>query len=430
MVEDNSTDLFVIGPDALNLQKLEVIEAEYPVRLEPLLTMEEITSHEDFNVKAVLDKAERVLRNHPRPVGGVIGFWDFPVSLMVPILASRLGLYAPSLEAVVGCEHKYLGRILQREVAPEHVPDFQSLDPFDDKALDDIRVEYPFWIKPVKSFSSHLGFRVGNRNDLERAVSEIRSGIGEIGNAFSDFMDYVDLPESIRQVDGNHCVIEALIGGRQCTLEGFARNGEVNIYGIVDSFRFPNGSTFSRYQYPSTLPRRIRQQMIDIATRVINHIGLDHSAFNMEFFWDKARDKVWILEINPRISQSHGDVFEKVDGTPHHRIIMDLGLGRQPEWSRGKGEFACAAKVFLRRFEHGTATRVPTRAEIDEVERQFPGTIVNVLVTEGMELSELDPQDQDSYSYAYAILFVGASGGRRLRERIKAIGSMLPFEFR
>ena len=429
-MQSKTIDLFVLGLDDFNRSKLEAVDIGEPLRFHPLLDLEGVTSSADFDVEAALDEAERQLRAFGGTVDGIIGYWDFPVSLMVPILAARVGLRAPRVDAVITCEHKYYSRVVQKRVAPEHVPRFQAVDPFDDASVDAIEIDYPYWIKPVKSFASHLGFRIADRRDLDHAIAEIRNGITELGNAFSDFMDFADLPGRIEKIDGNHCIVEALIGGEQCTLEGFASNGEVEVYGIVDSFRFPNGSTFSRYQYPSQLPRRVQQQMIEIAKSVIAETGLDDSAFNMEFFWDRRKDRIWILEINPRISQSHGDVFEKVDGMPHHRILAELALGRKPRWTRGEGDFACAAKVFLRTFQDGLVTRVPTEDEIEALAREHPGMQLEVLVEEGMRLSELADQDQDSYSYAYGLLFVGASSARRLRERIRTIKESLKFELR
>jgi len=421
-------DLFVLGLDDFNRRKLEAVDLSQPLEFHPLLDLEGVTSSADFDVRAALDEAERQLRAFDGTIDGLIGYWDFPVSLMVPILAARLGLRAPSVDSVITCEHKYYSRLVQRRVAPEHVPRFQAVDPFDDAALAAIDIDYPYWIKPVKSYSSHLGFRIASREDLDEAIGEIRAGIGELGNAFSDFMDYADLPGRVEKVGGNHCIVEGLIGGRQCTLEGFVSGGEVEIYGIVDSFRYPNGSTFSRYQYPSSLPRPVRGRMVELARAVIAETGLDHSAFNMEFFWDRGKDRVWILEINPRISQSHGDVFEKVDGSPHHRVIVELALGRKPRWENGNGEFGAAAKVFMRAFEDARVKRVPTAGELEALRQQHPGLEVEVLVEAGMRLSELEDQDQDSYSYAYAIVFIGASSAKRLRGRIAEVRDTLGFE--
>ncbi|MFN2268555.1 MAG: acetyl-CoA carboxylase biotin carboxylase subunit family protein, partial [Desulfonatronovibrio sp.] len=240
-IHDDSIDIFVLGLDDFNRNMLEAVDIGSQINFYPLLDMEAVTSSENYDVHATLDAAESQLRAYHRPLGGIIGYWDFPVSLMVPILAERLGLTAPSVKSVVGCEHKYWSRLLQKKAAPDHVPSFQSVDPFDDQALNEIQIAYPYWIKPVKSHSSNLGFRIRNRRDLKKAIKEIRSGIAEIGNAFNEFMNYADLPEEVARIGGNHCVVEGLIQGRQCTLEGFVHNGRIQVYGVVDSFRYPNG---------------------------------------------------------------------------------------------------------------------------------------------------------------------------------------------
>jgi hypothetical protein len=41
----------------------------------------------------------------------------------------------------------------------------------------------------------------------------------------------------------------------------------------------------------------------------------------------------------------------------------------------------------------------------------------------------LDPQEQDSYSYIYALLFIGARHERELLENFKTCVRSLPFEF-
>ena len=422
-------NLFIVGLDAFNRRKLEALNAKKEFSFHPLLHIEEVTSHRDYDLEATLEKANRILKAFPQTIHGIIGYWDFPVSLIIPILSERFGLRSPSLESVLKCEHKYWSRLEQCRVAPEHVPSFQRLDPFNDEAVAAIRVSYPFWIKPVKSFASHLGFRVRNAHELRNAIRTIRGGIMEIGNTFNQFLTHASIPEQVAEVDGNHCVVESLISGHQCTLEGFVYQGEVQIYGVVDSFRHANHSTFLRYQYPSILPNGVKARMAEIGKRVIYEIGLDNSAFNMEFFWHRRQNQIWLLEINPRISQSHGDLFEKVDGMPHHRILIDLVLGRRPAWSKSAGEFHYAAKFFLRRFRDALVTRVPTKEEIREIVSRFPGTLMEVEVHEGMRLSDLEPQDQDSYSYICALIFMGAQNARELVRNYGECQRSLHFAF-
>ena len=90
----------------------------------------------------------------------------------------------------------------------------------------------------MKSHSSYLGFRIGSRRELDHAIERVRCGVHRFGDPLNYAMARADLPSEIAAVDGHHCIAEAMISaGRQCTLEGYVRHGEVVIYGTVDSIR-------------------------------------------------------------------------------------------------------------------------------------------------------------------------------------------------
>ena len=422
-------NVFVVGLDDFNRRKLDAVAGAGEYAFHPLLELGEVTARSGYPLERELDKAAGIIEATPGGADAIIGYWDFPVSLMVPVLCERFGLAAPRLEAVLQCEHKYWSRLVQRRVAPGQLPAFEAVDPFDDDSVASIGLGYPFWLKPIKSFASHLGFRIRGPGDLRDAVARIREGIPELGELFNDFLARAEVSEEVTPVGGLHCIAEAIVSGRQCTLEGFVHGGRPEIYGVVDSIRHANGSSFARYQYPSRLPRRVRARMAAIAERVIAEIGLDGTAFNVEFFWDESRDRLWLLEINPRISQSHGDLFEKVDGIPHHRVLLDLALDHRPEWRHGAGPFRCAGKFFLRRFSDALVTRAPSARDVAAVAEEIPGTLVEVQAHEGMRLSDLDAQDQDSYSYICALIFIGADSQRELLRRYRRCVELLPFEF-
>ncbi|MBF6371336.1 hypothetical protein IU469_37430, partial [Nocardia puris] len=88
--------------------------------------------------------------------------------------------------------------------------------------------------------------------------------------------------------------------------------------------------------------------------------------------------KLWLIEVNTRISQSHSELFVKVDGTTNHTVAIDIALGREPRMPHRKGEFAVAAQCFVPRYEDGIVTRVPGPAEIEALRERFPGTIVRL----------------------------------------------------
>ncbi|MFW5722268.1 MAG: ATP-grasp domain-containing protein [Desulfohalobiaceae bacterium] len=418
--------VFVIGLDDFNRQLLESIENGDAFQFRELLSLEEIRRKDAIVVKENIDKAERILRGFTGRVDAVIGWWDFPVSLMVPLLCERLGLVSAPLRSAVACEHKYWSRLEQQKVVPDMVPRFQALDPFGDDPVAALEIDFPFWIKPVKAYASQLGYRVEDRGQFQEAIAAIRKGIERFAEPFDSILDQVSLPQEVAPVRGSWCIVEGITSGRQCTIEGFVKNREITVYGVVDSFRFPNQSTFSRYQYPSRLPDRIKERMTGAAQHVLEAVGYDNAPFNIEFFWDEEPDQLWMLEINPRISQSHSDLFQKVMGVSHHQVLVQLSCGQEVVPLGQEGRYRVASKFHLRVFEDGTVTRVPDQKDIERVQDKFPGTLVQVKVEQGALLSELT--GQESYSYLLAFVHMGAASEEDLLENYRQCVAMLGFE--
>ncbi|MDZ7825168.1 MAG: hypothetical protein U5R48_02935 [Gammaproteobacteria bacterium] len=195
----------------------------------------------------MLAEAEARLDAFDGSIDAIVGYIDFPVSTMLPILCRKFGTRSTSLESLLKCEHKYWSRSVQREVIPEHIPKFTYFDPFDDDALSRIGeadLRFPFFVKPIKSSGSRLGFRIDKPEDFDYAIERLRAEIGSISEPFNHVLDQADLPDEIRAIDGRYCMAEQVIGGRQCTVEGYVQNGEVVPYGVVDSIRYPQVLSF------------------------------------------------------------------------------------------------------------------------------------------------------------------------------------------
>jgi hypothetical protein len=411
-----------MGLDELNLVALEDLPDADHYEFHRLLTVEEMQHGEDIPLQELLDKAIRQLEAFDGPIDAIVGYWDFPVSSMVPILNRRFGLRSASLEAVLKCEHKYWSRLEQSKVIDEY-PRFTLVNLDDDADRPDI--DYPFWLKPVKSFSSDLAFRVDDEKTFDRALQEIREGIDRVATPFELILDHADLPPEVADVGGHACLAEEAVGGQQVTIEGYSLDGHVETYGAIDSLCYPGSSSFLRFQYPSRLPSAVIDRMNRIARTVIGHVGLDASTFNIEFFWDADTDAIHVLEVNPRHSQSHAHLFADVDGVPNHQAMVDLALGRRPRLRRGEGQYAVAAKWFLRTFADGVVTRRPTDEEVAAVEAEIPGTIVDLVAHEGDRLSQM--WHQDSYSYKLANLYIGAADEGELVAKYERSIAALPF---
>jgi hypothetical protein len=422
-------NIFVIALDEFNLETMKSLPEYRRYAFHSLLPKDDVLKAEEYDYEELLAAANTELEAFDDTVDGIVTWWDFPSSGLAPVLSERWDLYGPSLRSVVVLEHKYWSRLAQRAVAGEHVPAFAAFDPFDEDALDQIEhrgVKYPFWLKPVKSVGSYLGFRIDSPEDWEPAITTMREEIAQFGDPFDQALDRVELPPDVEAVGGVACLAEGIIGGWQCTLEGYVSHGEPHVYGTVDSLRMPGVSTFRCYQYPSRLPTPIQRRMEQIAKDVVVQAELDHCCFNAEFFYDEAQGQIWILEINTRLSQSHCDLFRKVDGASSQRAMLSLSQGRAPRMLHRQGEFNVAGKYFLRTTEDGLVRSAPSEEDLAAVKERFPGTRIEIDAKGGDRLSELPVQE--TYSYELGRVFVGADDHEQLDQRFEEIERMLPFD--
>jgi biotin carboxylase len=421
-------NIFVFGADEFNLAQMRALEEASDYRFHELYHHREVKGRGEFPVKELYEGALKRLREFPGSVDAIVGYWDFPVSTMLPLLRKPFGLPSPSYEAVLKCEHKYWSRLEQRRVVPEYIPDFCVVDPFAEDYRERITVDYPFWIKPVKAASSHLGFKVRNDEELDHAIGVIRGKIKSYAEPFNYLLQFAELPDEVASIGGSHCIVEGIISrGRQCTLEGYVYDGEVCVYGVVDSIREgKHRSSFSRYQYPSTIPWRIQKEMIAVTERFLKHIDFDNGPFNIEYYWEDETDTIWLLEINTRISKSHCPLFRDVDGASHHQVMIDLALGKRPDFPHRQGDYKIAAKFMWREYQDAVVKRIPTEDEMRQLHGRFPSAEIKLHIHEGSVLSKL--KYQDSYSYEIAVIFLGGNSRKELLEKYRAVKQALPIE--
>ncbi|WP_420556599.1 ATP-grasp domain-containing protein [Roseovarius sp.] len=424
-------NVFVVGLNDLNAERLKRLRGVEDVNFHPLLTSAEVSETQIFDIPDMLRRAEETLDAFDGSIDAIVGYIDFPVSTMLPLLCKKYGVRNASLESLLKCEHKYWSRKVMAEVIPDHVPNFTAFDPFDDEALSKIGeagLRFPFFVKPIKSSGSRLGFRIDSPEDFAYATEAFRAEINEISEPFNYVLNQADLPDDVKAVEGHYCMAERVIGGRQCTVEGYVHDGEVVPYGVVDSIRYPQVLSFFYYLYPSTLPPRIQEQMAEITKTVMKHIGYDNAGFNIEYYWDEVQNQIWLLEINTRIAQSHCDLFEMVDGVSHQQVTVDLGLGRKPDMPKGEGPETVAAEFFYRVFfNDATVARAPSRAEVEVAAEQVEGTRITSYVSKGSKLSELP--EQDAYSYAVASVWMGAQKQSKLLWNYEQVMKRLNYEF-
>lgn len=416
--------IYVLGLLDWQRKELETIHEADQYEFISLLTKHELVE-EYAGFDDLLDRCRRQIERDGKP-DGIVCHWDFPSSCITPLLAKEYGIRAPSLAAVLRCEHKYWARLEQQEAVPECTPAFQALDPFASDAASSLRMEFPVWLKPVKGFSSMLSFMVKNQEDLENALSEMRESIGDVGKPFEEALRHADLPEEVRDVSGTHALAEEVMSGIQFAPEGYVQDGEVHLHGMFDMLLEQGGKDLLGLRYPADLPQALEKRANDAARRIIERVDFHDGCFNVEFRYDEAKDKLWIIEVNPRISQSHSALFRRVDGMSNYEIAVSVALRQTPHFPQDEGPNQVAAKLSLEKLDDAEVTRVPDADELEKLEKEYDA-FIQIGVQKGDRLSELPRQP--SYAYHVGDVFIGADSKEHLMERYRDIARRAGFEF-
>jgi biotin carboxylase len=422
-----TTHIFVLGLGPFHEKYLKTIPDGEQYEFHALLKDKEVLKLSEYSCEQMLQTAGRRIRDFREPIGGIITHWDFPASTLLPILCQQFGFRCASPEAVLKCEHKYWSRLNQQEAVPGLTPEFCAVDPFAAEPYSQVTIDFPFWIKPVKAFGSHLGFRIDNRRDFNHSIQVTRRKIRRVGEPFNVALSHAELPKEIERIDGNCCIAEQIVNGKQCGIEGYMLDGKFAVHGVVDGVKDSRNLSFTRWEYPSAWPREVCRRMNEAAEKLMKHLGYDNAPFGVEFFWEEDTDELRILEVNTRISQSHSDQFIKVKGTSNHETAVAVATGREPDFDSQCGPYECAAKFMLRRYEDVVVTRVPSEAQIRAAEGAIPDAKVRLVVEAGTQLSDI--RDQDSYSYEIANVWLGAQTQNELLDKYQELAKQLPFEF-
>lgn len=353
---------------------------------------------------------------------GVTSSSDYPGALLAGAIAERLGLPGPRLSAVVRCAHKYLSRLAQRESVPEATPAFDLVDPSRGGAP---ATGFPCFVKPVKGSYSVHARRIASQAELDAWLASPR--LEEFLTDYLGIFNRIVRRMTDLEIDGRFGIAEELVQGQPVTLEGFAFAGEVEILGIVDSACDPATGSFVRFDYPSCLAAPLQRRMAEIARRAVRRLGLDHTLFNVEMFHDPARDRTWIVEINPRMCGQFADLYAKVDGTSGYAIALALAAGERPKPARGQGGFAAAASFPLRVFRPTRVARSPDPRDVRAAEARFPGTLVWSECATGDLLTDFE-SGEDGHSHRYAVVNLGGPDRETCGRRLEEVRRVLGFE--
>ncbi len=403
------------------------IKGKYPLEFRGT---DEATHQPGFDALRFLTETIHEIQDRRADFQGVVGIDDFPACMLAALVAEAFDFPFPSFESLFLCHHKYYSRLRQREATPEVTPRFHVVDISRPLAPSDIPLPFPVFVKPIKSYLSILARRLETFQDLARARAEAPLRLAPVAKMFDALVGASTLDARYRAVPASALLLEDLVAGHQVTLDGYAYRGQVVPLGVVDSVFFPETLSFARFEYPSRLPPRVQERMGHIAERVIRHIGLDRTFFNIEFFYRVEDDSIWIIEINGRMASQFAPLYRMLHGIDMYAMQLDMALGREPGgrgvWSPGRKADGVSASFVLRRFEDGHVRRVPTPEDLRRFHDRFPEAFVEILVQEGERLSD---ELQDDESYRYALVDLCADNWEELQRKFDEATGLLPFTF-
>ena len=356
---------------------------------------------------------------------GIFSSSDYPGAIVAGAISRRLGLPGCPPARLLASSHKYYSRIAQREAAPEATPWFQLVDPkLPRGGLSEL--SFPCFIKPVKGAFSVMSRRLDSWDDLEAFLS--RPALAEFLTSYVFLFNRLVRALTNFELDGSFFLVEDLLRGRQVTVEGYATEDAVEILGIVDSVRHPGTKSFVRFDHPSTLSRRVQVRMREVALAVVTKLGLKHTLFNIEMTYDLRRDRVFIVEVNPRMCGQFADLYEKVDGRSGYDVALALAAGERPPTDRARTPFRVASSFPLRIFEPSRVVEAPSGERVAEIERQFEGTRIWTEVARGDRLEDFESLE-DGRSYRFGVVNLGAPDRTGLFRKFEDVRRALGYRF-
>jgi len=323
------------------------------------------------------------------------------------LLGRRLGIAHTPLEAVLSAQHKYYARLAFEKSLPECNPRF-GLIGRDFRRTREMPLAFPFYVKPVKAAFSVLARRVDSFEALERharfswleqaIIERLVKPFGDVMRLHSDF-----------EVGPFSLLAEELVDGAQVTVNGFARDGDVTMLGVVDSIMYAGTDQFQRFQYPSALPREWQSGAEEVARRALAAVGFTHGMFNVELRLCTATGRAKVIEINPRAAGQFYDLFERVDGYNLFDALVALETGEVPDIRHREGRDACAASFVMRDLAGDGLGRWPARGEIGRLRARHPEASIMVYPKRGADLRR-EMKWLGSYRYGVVNLGAGSQG--------------------
>ena len=342
-------------------------------------------------------------------------------ALCAALLAEKMGWPGTPVNAILACQHKLYARQVLDKVAPEANLAYSRLEAAYCEPIPE-NIPYPQFVKPVKAAFSVLSKQVKTKEELHEHTRFSAWELWVIQHLVEPFERIAK--KRLPQAGSAHSLIlEAPMRGKQYNFDGYVFKSDVRKLGVVDEVMYPNTDAFMRFEYPSALQADIQDRAHSVATRFLTEIGFTHGLFNMEFFYDEARDKLTVIEFNPRMASQFSDIYLRVDGIDLHEIAFALAHGIDPaSLAKAKPTAQVAASFVYRSFDQFAPINFPIFVQKTAFWQTFPDAL---LFEFPKDAKELHRDFKWLRSYRYGIMHLGAESHRALRARCEQASALL-----
>jgi hypothetical protein len=378
----------------------------------------------DYGVRPYLQRTAELINLNPEMYDGVVGTHDSS-AVFASVLCEKTGHTFASMSGVINCQNKYISRLIQREILPEHTPKFALAF---DYLKNPEQLPSPVFIKPVRaniSFGSHM---IRAPEELEHYIGRETTEIEKQNRYFLEALSlcpYRDNP--LNSSTCNHFLCEEFIAGTQVTVDGFVFAGKVSIFGLTRAVFHEGSNSFSHHEFPFETSPELEEKIRSGIAVLIPGLGIENSFFNVEIRIDEKLETYLIIEVNCRIAFQFAKTIESVRGFDPLHLLCDVATGTRPDLSGTDGQRSPYCYNFeLHAFTDQRILKTPTQSVYEAINLHYPDVCIRNLIQEKRKLSDYKHNPE---SFRYCVLDIPGESREEIMRKYRHIVSMLGYEF-
>ena len=98
-------NIFVLAMDDFQREEMNTLRNVENYRFHNVLDVATLVEAESIDFDELLDACRKEIRAADVPVDAIVAHWDFPTSVLAPILCEEFGVPSPGLESEIGRAH-------------------------------------------------------------------------------------------------------------------------------------------------------------------------------------------------------------------------------------------------------------------------------------------------------------------------------------